>query len=214
MSRSDRRQWAAPQTVTALGEPMARWLEGAIRSWPGYAPNHGPEPETAHLVPSLAALNRAGFLTTCSQPGLAGTGVDGLWWEQRAAAEGYIADRPLYHRLLAAADDAGLTVVINDPGTRTYETPEIVTTCDGEPVTAFGHLLGYRDMRVQWRGVSPAAFLDLAGAVSLAIIAPEYGTAGERLWPVLDLVTGLRADAPGCPWSPAPRQTARGGSRG
>ncbi|GAA0924924.1 hypothetical protein [Streptomyces thermoalcalitolerans] len=30
----------------------------------------------------------------------------------------------------------------------------------------------------------------------LTIAAPEYGPAGERLWPVLDTVTGLRQDDP------------------
>lgn len=203
MSRSDRRTWRAPQSVAALGEPMARWLEGTIRSWPGYAPNWGPDKETAHLVPSLAALCRAGFVTTFFQPGLAGTGADGLWWEQRATVQGYVRDRALYHRLVLAAEQAGLHVVANDPEARHYEDPVTVTTRDGEPVTTTGYDLGYRDMRVQWRGVSPAAFDDLALAVDLAIVTPEYGTDGERLWVALDFVTGLRVHDEDSPWSTA-----------
>ncbi|MFC9602489.1 DUF6919 domain-containing protein [Streptomyces niveus] len=80
MSRSDRRRWRAPQSVTELGHMMAAWLEGEIRSRPGYSPSCGPEEETAHLVPTLAALCRRGFVTTSSQPGLATTGFDGRWW--------------------------------------------------------------------------------------------------------------------------------------
>lgn len=58
LSWPDRRRWRAPQSVTELGQPMALWLEGEIRSWPGYSPGWGPDEETAHLVPTLAALCR------------------------------------------------------------------------------------------------------------------------------------------------------------
>ncbi|MFC9602465.1 DUF6919 domain-containing protein [Streptomyces niveus] len=189
MSLRDRKRWRAPQSAAGLGQPMALWLEGTIRSWPGYAPNWGPDEETAHLVPTLAALNRAGFVTVGSQPGQAGTGVDGQWWEQRAAVEGYVSDRALYERLLDVADEAGLITVTNDPVLGFYEDPVVVTTCAAEPYTWFGHHLGYRDMRVQWPHISPAAFDDLGVAVSLAIIAPEYGVSGERLWHALNTST-------------------------
>jgi len=92
MSRSDRRRWRSARTVSDLGELMALWLEGKIASRPGYQPRYGPEDETAHLVPTLAALCRAGYVTTQSQPGLVGTGTDGLWWEQRAAVELVVTD--------------------------------------------------------------------------------------------------------------------------
>lgn len=207
MSRSDRQRWRAPQNVAGLGEPMALWLEGKIRSWPGYAPRYGPDEETAHLVPTLAALNRAGFVTVGSQPGEATLGADGQWWEQRAAVDGYVSDRALYYRLLDVADDAGLITVTNDPQTGFYEDPEVVTTCAAEPYTWFGHHLGYRDMRVQWPHISPAAFDDLGTAISLAIIAPEYGVSGERLWHALDTLTtgndGAYDDSTALPSRPA-----------
>lgn len=189
MSWRDRRRWRAPQTVAGLGEPMALWLEGEIRSWPGYVPRYGPDEETAHLVPTLASLCRAGFVMVGSQPGQVGLGVDGQWWEQRAAVEGYVSDRALYQRLLDVADDAGLITVTNDPISGCYEDSVVVTTRGGEPFTWFGHHLSLRDMRVQWPHLSPAAFSDLYTAVSLAIIAPEYGVSGERLWPALDTLT-------------------------
>ncbi|MET9556100.1 hypothetical protein [Streptomyces sp. NPDC006645] len=77
MSRNERQRWRAPQSVAGLGEPMALWLEGRIRSWPGYAPRYGPEEETTHLIPTLVALNRTGFVTVGSQPSQVGLGVDG-----------------------------------------------------------------------------------------------------------------------------------------
>ncbi|WP_157881130.1 DUF6919 domain-containing protein [Streptomyces griseoruber] len=77
MSWSDRRRWRSAHTVADLGELMALWLEGELRSWPGYMPGCGPDEETTHLIPSLAALNRAGFLTIASQPGETGTATTG-----------------------------------------------------------------------------------------------------------------------------------------
>lgn len=195
MSRPDRRRWRAPQSVTELGHPMALWLERGIRSWPGYAPNWGPDEETAHLVPTLAALCRRGFVTTFSQPGLATTGFDGRWWQQRASVEGYIADQALHDQLLAAADDAEFLVVATNPGTLRQQAPVTVTTRDGEPVTWAGHYLDHPNLRVEWPHISPAAYRDVARAASVAIIAPEYGPAGERLWPALETAcAATRAD--------------------
>ncbi len=141
MSRSDRRCWRSAQTVADLGALMALWLEGDLRSWPGYMPGCGPDEETAHLVPSLAALNRAGFLTIASQPGEAGVGHDGSWWEQRAAVEGFVSDRTLYHRLLDAAEAADLTVAVHDAQAGVDDPAITVTTVDGEPYTAFASWL-------------------------------------------------------------------------
>lgn len=204
MSRSDRRRWRSARTVADLGALMALWLEGKLRSWPGYMPGYGPEEETTHLLPSLAALNRAGFLTIASQPGGAGTGYYDRWWEQRAAVEGFVSDRTLYKRLLDAAEAAGLDVAVDDVQTGTYDSGIIVTTVDGEPFTEFGARLSYRDMRTIWPVVSQEAFVSLTTAARLAIVAPERGIDGERMWPVLDFVTGLRRHDPDNPWNSEP----------
>jgi hypothetical protein len=201
MSRSDRRRWRSARTVADLGALMALWLEGELRSWPGYMPGYGPDEETTHLIPSLAALNRSGFLTIASQPGEAGTGYNGLWWEQRAAVEGFVSDRTLYKRLLDAANAAGLTVAVDDIHAGTYDPGIIVTTVDGEPFTEFGARLSYRDMRTIWPVIHEQAFASLATTVRMAIVAPEPGIYGERMWPVLDFVTGLRQHDPDNPWN-------------
>ena len=73
-----------------LGELTARWLEGTIASIPTVMPGYGPDEETADLIPVLAACNRAGYVTTGSQPGeKPGRGHDGRLWTQRAAVQGF-----------------------------------------------------------------------------------------------------------------------------
>jgi hypothetical protein len=64
-----------------LGGLMARWLEGRTSYEPGYLAA-GPDAETASLVPVLAQLNRAGYVTDFSQPGIA---LDANGNGQRAA---------------------------------------------------------------------------------------------------------------------------------
>ncbi|MFI1177860.1 DUF6919 domain-containing protein [Streptomyces melanogenes] len=203
MSRSDRRRWRSARTISDLGGLMALWLEGEIASRPGYQPRYGPEDETAHLVPTLAAVCRAGYVTTQSQPGSAGTGVDGLWWEQRAALELVVTDPALFHRLVDAAYAAGLIVRINDyrPGGGVQEQPVVATTCDGEAMTAFGGRVSRADMAMQWPGLHRDLYRAVSTGTYVSIIAPEYGLAGERLWVVLDVLTGQRRKDAADPWA-------------
>ncbi|MEV5440799.1 hypothetical protein AB0K80_33070 [Streptomyces sp. NPDC052682] len=209
MSRADRRLWKSAKTVADLGELMARWLKGEIASRPGYQPRFGPDEETAHLVPTLAALCRAGYVTTCSQPGFAGTGADGLWWEQRAAVELVVTDPALLHRLLGAVRAAGMLVRVNDHRRGgVQDQPVVVTTRDGEPVTAFGGRIRRADMAIQWPGLDRKLYDQVAHGTYVSIAAPEYGPAGERLWVVLDHLTGLRREDPANPWTTtAPKES-------
>ncbi len=202
MSRADRRRWKSARTVADLGELMALWLEGEIDSRPGYQPRFGPDDETKHIVPTLAALCRAGYVTTSSQPGFAGTGADGLWWEQRAAVELVVVDDDLFHRLVDAATAAGMFVRVHDHSRgRRPEYPVAATLRDGEVVTAFGGRIGRADMAIQWPGLDRHLYDQVAHGKYVSIVAPEYGTAGERLWVVLDFLTGLRREDPANPWN-------------
>jgi hypothetical protein len=186
MPRSDRKIWATARRTTDLGDLMARWLEGKIDSRPGYNPRTGPDDETRHLVPVLARLCRAGYITTCSQPGLNGSGMDGEWWEQRAAVTGVVTDHRLLERLIAAARNARLTVRINDhrPGGR-HDEPVVVTTCGGAAYTAFGGRVRAVDMAVEWAHVPEGVARTVSTGTYLTVCAPEYGPLGERLWSVL-----------------------------
>ncbi|MEU9428577.1 hypothetical protein AB0D87_38165 [Streptomyces sp. NPDC048342] len=191
MSRSDRRRWRAARTLADLGELMAQWLGGEIASWPGYQPNYGPDDETKALVPTLAACNRAGYVTIASQPGEdPGIGLDGLVWSQRAAVEGFVRDHDLLRRLADAAYAAGLEMEIADQ-LDTGEKGFTVTTRDGRPHTTFGGHLSGSDLRSIWPGLDSRALDDVFLATRVTLTAPEYGTAaGTRLWEVLDDVTG------------------------
>ncbi|MEU3189495.1 hypothetical protein ABZ686_02370 [Streptomyces sp. NPDC006992] len=189
MSRADRRRWRSATTLAELGDLMAQWLEGRIASQPGYQPNCGPDEETEPFVGLLAAANRLGWVTTCSQPGVAETGWDGAWWEQRAAVEGFVpADGHLLRRLAAAAEAAGLLAVIHDrldtPGTGAVP----VTTRNGEIVTGFGGALSSRDLHSIWHRF-PGAAAAAAAAVQFTLIDPDWGPS-HRLWGVLELAAG------------------------
>lgn len=186
MSRADRRRWASARTLADLGELMALWLEGEIGSRPGYQPRCGPDEETEHLVPVLAALCRAGYVTTCSQPGLAGPGYDGCWWQQRAAVELVVHGEDRRRRIIDAALDAGLVVLVNDHrrgGVQDARVP--VTTRDGERVTFFGGRISRADTAIQWPGLNRHLYDQVAHGTYISVIAPEYGPAGERLWEAL-----------------------------
>ncbi|MFJ4745419.1 DUF6919 domain-containing protein [Streptomyces sp. NPDC088775] len=193
MSRTDRRRWRSARTVADLGELMALWLEGTLPSRPGYQPCCGPDEETEHLVPVLAALCRAGYITTCSQPGLVGIGFDGRWWEQRAAVELVITAPAALHRLLDAARAAGMLVRVNDDRHGGVQDQHVIaTTCDGEPITAFGGRIGRADMAIQWPGLDRGLYDQVAHGTYVSVVAPEYGPAGERLWEALRPLTKSR----------------------
>ncbi|MBP5942594.1 DUF6919 domain-containing protein [Streptomyces acidiscabies] len=201
MSRADRRRWKSATTVADLGELMALWLEGTIGSRPGYQPRFGPDEETAHLVPTLAALCRAGYVTTQSQPGRVWTGADGLWWEQRAAVELLVVDDDLLHRLEDAVTAAGMFIRFHDHSRSGLPGPVVTTLRDGEAVTSFGRRISRPYLAVLWPGLNPALYGQVEGGTYVSIVAPEYGTEGERLWVVLDFLTGLRREDPADPWT-------------
>src|SRR5690606_11856930 len=186
--RLDRR-WKTAATLGALGDPMALWLAGELASWPGHAPGSGPDADTRELTPTLAAANRAGYVTVASQPGVdPEVGFDGLIWQQKAAVEGFVRDRNLLRDLIDAAYESGLDVEVAD----TLDTGErgiIVTLRGGEPHTGFGGYLNGAELRGMWPGIGSGALDDLFGSARITLAAPEYGAAaGVRVWQVLESV--------------------------
>ncbi|MCX4682589.1 hypothetical protein OG413_46245 [Streptomyces sp. NBC_01433] len=193
MNRLDRNRWKATQSVGQLGGLMALWLEGHIASWPGYQPNWGPDEETSELIPTLAAANRAGYVTIDSQPGEDPvTGSDGLIWEQRAAVEGFVRDYDLLRALVDAAETAGLDYEVAD----TLDTGErgiVVTLRGGEPHTTFGGYIDDANLRHIWPGIGSGAMGDVFRSVRVTLVAPEYGAAGgEALWNCLNALLAAR----------------------
>lgn len=190
MSRTDRRAWKGAATLEETGALMARWLEGDIASRPGYQPRYGPEAETEDLVPVLAALNRQGYVTTDSQPGVREFTTSGAFWFQRAAVTGFVRDPALVLRLVDAAETAGLKVIVNDFDDAPGHSAAAVTTCDGELVTAFGGALPPGELQVMWRGLGRGAYAEITRARQLTLVDTRWGPSA-LLWDAMDsVVTG------------------------
>lgn len=184
MSHADRLHWQAARTLNDLGQLTAAWLEGVLQSQPGYQPRCGPDDETLPYVPILAAANRAGYLTTASQPGAFCTSTDGTAWAQRAAVEGFICDPVVLRGLIHTANRAGLEVII--PAHREEKgrgAGAVVTLRENETHTTFGLALTIQDLAVQWHGF-PHALTIVAGAVQVTVADPLFGPS-TRLWDVL-----------------------------
>jgi hypothetical protein len=197
MNRADRKAWYSARTFGDLCELTARWIEGDPGEQPAY---YGPSDiEDPEMVPVLAALNRAGFMTTCSQAGMSGPGYDEAGWEQCAAVEGF-ADAATARRLVGIAGTGGMTVVIHEPPPRwsrrvRYDEAVTVTWRAGHPYTHFGARVPVRDLRdahVGYGNCHGDAVKALCDAWQVAVIDPEPGRRW-LLWAVLSVFAGSAA---------------------
>ena len=189
--KRDLAAWQSARTLADLGELTARWLEGTLASQPGYCgPSDVDDPE--RLVPLLARLNRAGFVTTGSQAGEFGRGRDGADGQQRAAVEGFATGAALV-RFSDAAHDAGLLAVAYDPASLFrwrygYRDSIAVTARAGRNYTWFGVRIPRRHIRDSWTGYGMChrdAVKALCGAWQLTLVDPEWGRPGV-LWETLE----------------------------
>jgi hypothetical protein len=73
-----------------------------------------------------------------------------------------------------------------------------VTTREGEAMTTFGGPARRMDRACQWQGLNRQLHNQVVNGIYLTLAAPEYGTRGERLWALLDDLSGLRT-APTAP---------------
>jgi len=195
MSRADRREWEQACTLAELGELTARWLEGDIASQPGCMSNLGPDSETTELIPTLAACNRAGYVTVDSQPGEApGLGYDGRLWSQRAAVSGF-ADDATAARILAAVEDTGQLVIIahDTPPrrwwcSRPWRLPSMgmAVTASGDRVsTELGGRMSLGDLEDCFAELGQDGFAAVHDALQVTVIDPVWGR-NNVLWSVLD----------------------------
>ncbi|MFE9432363.1 DUF6919 domain-containing protein [Streptomyces sp. NPDC006640] len=181
--RADMRLWRQARTLEQLAGLMARWVDGELSMWPGY--RDGAAEETVEIAPTLARLNRAGFLTDQSQPGYDGPGFDGLRWQQRAAVSGLVADELLMSRIRKAGEAAGVIVLIAHPWLLPQGQGYTATIRGGEPCTEFGAYLPPRILRQIWSGVSRDAMKEIADSWQVTVIDPDLGP-GTRVWAALD----------------------------
>lgn len=170
---NDAHLWRTARTLADLGELTAQWLEGRIDYQPGYGGE--PDSETAPLIPVLAAANRAGFVTTFSQPGV--PLADGH--AQRAAVAAF-ADQQMVERVKAAILGTDLVAVFTPPG---WDSPAQipVTIDDGQEFTWLGAGLDPAYIAQIYAEDCPAALATLLGAWQVDLFDPVWGREG-LLW--------------------------------
>jgi hypothetical protein len=183
--------WRDAQTFDDLAELTARWLDGSIPVHAGY-PGGPPDAETLPIAGLLAVVNRAGYLTICSQPGFDGMGC-GRAVQQRAAVEGFVRDREALGGLLAMVAEQKFVAVVSAPGWRTWYRNVIpVTRFDSgvgwKTYTSFGAALSRRAVAdLIFRGCPMPAVREVCAGWQITIVDPEWGR-DDRLWPALRLV--------------------------
>lgn len=172
--------WRNARTIADVGQVMAHWLTGEVRGWSGH--DDGVDSETLPLLPTLVALNRAGFVTTNSQPGYAGVGYGGAHWRQKAWVEGVIDARsPLLNRVVRTAQAAGLTVLRGNR--HSGVTP--LTDRNGELTAAISGKLPRNYLARQWSCLDRHAIRELRDhGAAINIVDPVWGR-DDRLWPAL-----------------------------
>lgn len=170
-------------TLADLGELTAQFLEGRIRDTPGFG--GPPDPETTELIPVLAAVNRAGFVTRQSQPGIP---LDRHGSAQRANVSGY-ADPGAFARLMTAAS-GGRPDRHRRLCPRRQEGPRVgplfaITLDEGEEFTWDGLALPQSELVSSYEEVChPRAICSLFNAWQVTLIDPVWGR-NDVLWPVL-----------------------------
>lgn len=194
MDRDTSRLWREAHTLPAYGELTAQWLEGRIPSQPGYQPNCGPDEETLPHVEVLAALNRAGYITDCSQPGCDVIGYDKARWRQRAAVTGFIQLESQANDLIDRLELAGLQgiglypladrhALRNRPMPPTFQGVE-VTRRKRKGYTWFGGFRNYDEIMAYAGGSSRVVDVIWNECYEVVAYDPEWGR-NDRLWPIL-----------------------------
>jgi len=184
MTPEDAARWEAARTLADLGELTALWLEGTIKSMPGYY--GGSDGETRDLIAVLAAVNRAGYATTVSPPREPPvTGYDGETWIQRAAVEGFAGTDVLGD--LRAHVAATPLILVATPAASTNGTWEtrIPVTLDGDTEnTAFGGVPPVSHLDDIYGDCHPDLITAITSAWQVTIVYPEWGR-NDVLWPAL-----------------------------
>lgn len=169
--------WDDARTLQDLGELTAMWLEGEIEGHPIGGPG-GCDDETDALVPVLTQANRAGYVTTNSQPGKTLTGAFG----QRATVSGFCTEATA-DKIQAAILGTDLIAIVTPPGwTNPVQIP--ITIDDSAPHSWAGGAIDEDNIDHYFSHYSPRAIPELLAAWQVDVIDPQWGR-NDLLWPVL-----------------------------
>lgn len=182
---ADRPRWAAAEDLPDVAELTAQWLEGTIRSQPGYYGQVDVDEQDAPgLTAALITCNRAGFPTRDSQAGCAGQTTSYGHWVQLAAVTGF-ADCDVADRVHAAVKADGRFRMIPD-----FDLDDdlndgvVITWCDGRPYTRYARLCDEGTIRNEfYDGVSDAAVRDILWSLEVTVYDPVPGR--NDLWAFL-----------------------------
>jgi len=177
-SEKHRVLWREATSLRDLGELMAQWLEGKITYQPAYYARAA-EDETDGLVDVLAEVNRAGLVTTFSQPGVplvAGSG-------QRASIDGF-GTQDTIDRLQAATLGTDLVVIAFAPDCESGG-QVVVTAINGHECTWLGLPLDAVDIDDYYQDDLSHPGLDaMRSAWQVNVIDPVWGR-DDLLWDTL-----------------------------
>lgn len=164
--------WASARTLSDLSEATIEFLEGRLQETPVH---WGPiDPESNQLVPILVSMNRAGLITTCSQPGMTDVEHRGA---QRAFVEGF-CDRETAEKIETGLLLDELVVISCAPSCESFISIT-VTVDDDKPFTFLGRF-GNDELNAFRNGDRELdEMLDQAWA--LQIFDPVWGR-NDRLW--------------------------------
>jgi hypothetical protein len=174
------RAWAAARSLGELGELVAQWLEGRLSSVPTQVGEGGPDLETKALIGTLAAFNRAGFVTEHSQPAEPPQGGSA----QRACVHGFCA-KETAETIAAACLATDLVCLVYLPGGG--EGPYVPVTIDKGRAFTWGAMpVEPEHVAYTWgRTCSPEAVATLIDAWQVCVIDPIWGR-NDVLWSTLE----------------------------
>ena len=188
--------WESADTFDAVCDLTAKWIEGDLIYHPGCLADTVDD-ETLPIRDTLAALNRAGWLTYSSEPADSGDDLylsTGLPWRCRATVFGWIAEPRLVYLLADVCRSYGLWMVTApaEYGTITdghYWTLE----ADGQPMDVQHADALEAPGREDIFFPHPAAVGEVLGATWVRVIDPDFE--GGSMWRALDTVATIRSKA-------------------
>jgi hypothetical protein len=169
VDEAHRSDWARAGSLLELGELMARWLEGEITYQPGYF-GAALDSETTELVPLLAAVNRASFVTYFSQPALPFDGKVG----RRAAVSGFCSE-DMTSFLMSLTLGTELVVIRFPPGVEVGG-HVVVTIDDGDECAWVGCPEGPESIEDLYaEDLSAEGLASLHAAWQVHVLDPRWG---------------------------------------